>query len=76
MSVSDFHLRRGGKVKVVSATKASALWYSDRVNEQFTIERVWEEGVYVRTGDRFNTGNIIYWQDLCPVTNIESTKGN
>ncbi len=71
-----FHLRKGGKVTVVSATKASALWYRDRIDEQFTVERVWEEGVYVRTGDPLNTGNIIYWQDLRPVTNSETTKGN
>lgn len=71
-----FTLQKGGKVTVVSANKASALWYANRISEQFTVERIWKEGVYVRTGDQLNTGNIIYWQDLCPVTNNEFTNGN
>lgn len=40
------------------------MWYANRIGESFAITGADEEGVWVRTGDDWNTSNVIRYHDL------------
>jgi hypothetical protein len=66
-----------GRYTVTIASKlgsgGSGLWYAEKLGETFAVARFFSDGVYVRTGDFLNTGNLIFIKDI---ESIDQVKGS
>jgi hypothetical protein len=66
-----------GRYTVTIASKlgsgGSGLWYAEKLGETFAVSRFFSDGVYVRTGDFLNTGNLIFIKDI---ESIDQVKGS
>lgn len=55
-------MNRGDTVMIRSCVDSS-MWYRDKVGQTFRIIGSDSDGIWVRTGDEWNTSNFIRWED-------------
>ena len=75
--LQEYASEDGGRFTVTIVDKLvsgrSRLWYEEKLGETFEIQRFLSEGVYVRTGDLLNTGNIVLLKDIKSINKLNGS---